>query len=89
MIIYQDEAHVLHADYYDSEGHVIRYVGVTVGSNAVVFTSEPASSSPRFRLSYHFSGDGILTGTFEIAAPNQPNSFTPYLSWSARKEAVT
>src|SRR5262244_1588463 len=42
------------ADYWDSEGHVIRY-GVTVDAGkSIVFLSEGAG--PRYRLTYSFTG---------------------------------
>jgi hypothetical protein len=85
MVIYQ-EARMLRADYYDNEGHVIRYSGKIPGVNSVVFTSEPAASNPVFRLSYQLSVDGELKGLFEIAPPDTPDTFAPYLSWSAVKE---
>jgi hypothetical protein len=86
MLIYWEEALGLRADYYDSEGHVIRYAGQVVGLHEVVFTSEPTDSGPGFRLSYQLQNDGTLHGAFEIAARNQPGVFAPYLSWSARRE---
>jgi len=85
MIIYCDDAQKLLADYYDSEGHVIHYVGQVNGENKVVFTSLPMAASPRFRLSYHLDDERRLIGTFETASPVEPNVFTPYLSWSAVK----
>ena len=87
MVIYQ-EAQALRADYYDSEGHVIRYSATVPESHSVIFTSEPAASNPVFRLSYQLNSDGELKGSFEIAMPNAPDTFTPYLSWSAVKDIV-
>ena len=86
MIVYQDETLGLRADYFDSEGHVIRYALQGIRPNEVVFTSEPTDSAPGYRLRYLLQSDGILAGTFEIAQPNQPDTFTLYLSWTARKE---
>ena len=85
MIIYLDAEQGLHADYYDSEGHVIRYNGKITGKNQVVFSNLPTASSPGFRLSYNLDQDGRLNGSFEVAQPNQPDSFTPYLAWLATK----
>jgi hypothetical protein len=85
MVIYEDEGQNLRADYYDSEGHVIRYSGEVIETNKVIFTSASTNSSPRFRLSYLLDEDGSLIGSFEMALPNQPDQFTPYLSWSAIK----
>jgi len=85
MIIYQDEDKALRADYYDSEGHIIRYIGQINGNNRVIFSSPPTTINPGFRLVYSLDQDGKLKGSFEIAQPNQPASFSPYLVWSAIK----
>src|SRR5262249_48734369 len=86
MLIVYSENGSLKADYFDSEGHVIRYAGVTNGANtAVVFTSEPNAREPRYRLTYRAGADGILNGSFEVAPPGSPEAFTPYLSWKARR----
>lgn len=85
MVIYLDEEAGVRADYCDSEGHVIRYTGQIPGKDSVVFSSLPTASTPGFRLSYHLDHDGRLNGSFEVAPPNQPDSFMPYLAWSAVK----
>jgi hypothetical protein len=85
MVIYRDESRILRADYFDSEGHVIRYIGETTGANRVDFTTELSSSGPRYRLSYRLDDSGEIYGSFEIAPPNQPDGFMPYLTWIAIK----
>ncbi|MGE5377293.1 MAG: hypothetical protein ACM3XO_19730 [Bacteroidota bacterium] len=85
MVIYRDEEENLLADYYDSEGHVIHYAGQAGEPGRVIFTSLPAGPGPRFRIGYRLEQDGTLTGTFETASPAQPESFLPYLAWSAVK----
>jgi hypothetical protein len=72
------------ADYYDSEGHVIRYAVQTPDANQAVFTSDATAGAPRFRLTYKLEGS-VLKGTFEIAGPDAPDAFKPYLSWESRK----
>lgn len=74
MAIYA-EGGALKADYWDSEGHVIRYA-VEASASAVVFTSLPGPG-PRFRLSYRLGADGMLVLDFEIAPPGK--DFSPYL----------
>ena len=88
MVLYMDGAQTLRADYYDSEGHVIRYTGEISGTGQVAFTSEPTPDGPGFRLAYRSDADGMLTGTFEIALPQQSGKYAPYLSWTARKLEV-
>lgn len=84
MVIYI-ESGTVHADYFDSEGHVIRYV-TTVTPDAVAFVSVANPSEPRYRLTYRRGpGADTLTGAFEVAPPGRPDAFAPYLSWRARK----
>jgi hypothetical protein len=84
MAIYS-EGGSLKADYFDNEGHVIRYSVQPRDGNRVVFVSDVKPSEPRYRLSYSIGADDILTGTFEIAATGSGDAFKPYLSWRARR----
>jgi hypothetical protein len=83
MVIYVD-AGVVKADYFDNEGHVIRYVA-TGRPGEVVFLSEIKPAEPRYRLSYTRVSATTLNGTFDVAPPGKPEAFASYLSWSARK----
>jgi hypothetical protein len=83
MVIYV-EAGIVKADYFDSESHVIRYVG-SAQPGEVVFVSEARPSEPRYRLTYTRASATTLNGKFEVAPPGRPDSFSPYLSWTARK----
>jgi hypothetical protein len=69
MIIYADGT-ALKADYFDNEGHVIRYVGQTRSAREVAFVSEPSASEPRYRLTYTLGADNTLGGQFEVAPPD-------------------
>jgi hypothetical protein len=73
--------------YFDSEGHVIRYL-VTVSSDqkTIEFLSEVLPSSPRYRLSYVKTGSDTLTIKFEIAPPGKPDSFSTYIEAKARRK---
>lgn len=84
MIIHPtDETNDFSADYFDTEGHVIRYrVQPNAPSGTVIFMSEPAVNSPRFRLGYKKIASG-LEGNFEIASPGKPEDFKLYLQWTA------
>jgi len=84
LLIYSENGS-LKADYFDSEGHVIRYAVQPRQPNAVVFLSDPGPREPRYRLTYTVASDGVLIGSFEIAPPGSPESFKPYLSWKARR----
>jgi hypothetical protein len=87
MTIYSEDG-TLKADYFDNEGHVIRYSVQPRDGNRVVFVSEAKASEPRYRLSYSIGADGVLLGTFEIAAPGSGDAFKPYLSWRARRRVI-
>lgn len=84
LVIYSERGS-LRADYFDSEGHVIRYGVRPQNANVIVFVSDPSPSEPRYRLTYTAAADGVLLGSFEIASPAAPETFNPYLSWKARK----
>ncbi len=83
MVIYVD-AGIVKADYFDDEGHVIRYVA-EARPGEVVFLSEIKASEPRYRLTYAQGSSTRLNGTFDVAPPGKPDAFAPYLSWTARK----
>jgi hypothetical protein len=83
MVIYV-EGDAVKADYFDNEGHVIRYV-VEPRPGAVVFLSDVRPGEPRYRLTYTRADDGTIAGGFEIAPPGKPDAFAAYLSWRARK----
>jgi len=84
MVVYAENG-ALKADYFDSEGHVIRYVARTAPQR-VAFVSDPDPKGPRYRLTYEIGADRVLNGSFEIAMPNAPDAFKPYLSWKARRQ---
>jgi hypothetical protein len=87
MVIYVNEADQLRADYFDSEGHVIRYTSITTAANQITFVSERSATGLNYRLAYQLDDTGILHGTFEVAPPHQPDLFNLYLTWSARRVA--
>jgi hypothetical protein len=84
MVIAPDGAS-LRADYFDSEGHVIRYVVESPRAGEVVFVSASQPGEPRYRLRYSANPDGTLTGRFDVAPPGKPESFKAFLTWSARR----
>jgi len=84
MVIYSENGSIK-AEYFDNEGHVIRYAVRSDRPDHAVFVSEPSARDPQFRLTYALASDGVLAGSFEIAAPGSPGAFKPYLSWKARR----
>jgi len=85
MIIYVEADSLVKADYFDSEGHVIRYVVNTSADGEVIFLSEFYPTTSRFRLAYKLTPDRILHGKFDVAPPGKPEEFSPYLDWTSRK----
>jgi len=77
------------AEYFDNEGHVIRYaIAISKDASTVTFLSDKAAPGPRFRITYHENSANSLTGTFEIAPRDKPNGFTKYLEWTAEKQVT-
>jgi hypothetical protein len=72
------------ADYYDNEGHVIRYA-VSAEAGKLVCLSEPSANAPRFRFTYTIDSPQTLKLKFEIAPPGKPDAFSTYIEASARR----
>ena len=87
MVIYATEGAGVRADYYDSEGHVIRYSVTSAAPGEATFLSDVVAGAPRFRLNYKLGADNLLKGEFAIAPPGKPEAFAPYLAWESRKVA--
>jgi len=85
MVIYAGAAGAVRADYWDSEGHIIRYAVQTTAAGRAVFVSDAVSGEPRYRLTYEIDSSGTLKGEFAIAPPGTPEVFKPYLNWTSRK----
>jgi hypothetical protein len=83
MTIYV-EGKVVKADYFDNEGHVIRYLVQSTPGEAV-FLSEVRPGEPRYRLTYTRVSATTIKGRFDVAPPGRPDQFAAYLSWNARK----
>jgi hypothetical protein len=83
LLVLWAESGAVKADYWDNEGHVIRY-DVATSPGRAVLTSAPGPG-PRFRLVYAEREPGLVDVSFEIAPPGKPDAFAPYLSGRARK----
>ena len=87
LIIYADESsRRFRGDYFDNEGHVIRYTAeFSPDGKTLTLVSDPAPSQPAFRLIYTMPDATALHIKFEIAPPNAPENFKVYVEGSARK----
>jgi hypothetical protein len=89
MIVYREPSSgPTKAIYFDSEGHVIRYM-VTVNESAktAIFLSEPQPGAPSYRLTYTGKGADEVGIKFEIAPPDKPDQFQSYIEASAKRTA--
>jgi hypothetical protein len=85
MVFFKDGA-ATRADYYDNEGHVIRYAVTVQDPGTFVFVSDPREGQPRFRLSQAIGSTGSMAIRFEVAPPNAPSEFKPYITASAHRK---
>jgi hypothetical protein len=84
MVVYADGA-ALKADYFDNEGHVIRYDVASKRDREAVFLCAPTAKEPGYRLSYVLMPEGLLKGQFDVSPPGDRDAFKIYLSWTARR----
>lgn len=87
MIIYREPgAGKARADYFDNEGHVIRYTAdISRDRKTSNLRSDPQPSQPVFRLTYNIGDNGRLGIKFEIAPPTAPEEFKVYVGGSAHE----
>jgi hypothetical protein len=83
MVLFKDGTGT-RADYYDNEGHVIRYAVSVPTARTFVFLSDAKEGQPRFRLTQAIDTAGAMSIKFEVAPPNA-NDFKPYITASAHK----
>ena len=84
MVVYVDTDSTIKADYFDNEGHVIRYSVQSPAQGEAVFLSLSSPAAPRYRLTYSLTSSGTLDGKFEIAPPGGAENFATYLTWSSK-----
>ena len=85
MVIYRD-GDATKADYWDNEGHVIRYVATVDKGKSFTFVSDAVAGRPRFRLTYLVVSPKALSLRFEIATPNAPEQFKPYIQATVHRK---
>jgi hypothetical protein len=75
--------------YVDNEGHVIQYAATwSPDFKVLTFLSDAVPGAPRFRLTYQFQSASEVSITFEIASPDSPAAFKPYVTGRARRTAA-
>jgi hypothetical protein len=84
MVVFAEDGR-LRAEYWDNEGHLIRYDIQAPRRDTLVFLSDAQPSAPRFRLTYTRAGPDTLALSFEIAPP-RATEFRPYISARLRRE---
>jgi hypothetical protein len=82
-VVYR-EGSALRADYYDNEGHIIRYRVSSPAAGVAEFLSEAAEVAPRYRLTYRKTGAESVGIQFEVAPPGKP--FATYIQATARRK---
>lgn len=86
MVIYRQpgETRFL-ADYFDNEGHVIRYcVSFPQAGTTAVFESEPSEKGPKFRLVYLAGKGGTMEVEFLVAPPG--GEFKSYVKGTMKRQ---
>ena len=80
MVLWRDGS-ATRGEYWDTEGHFIRYVvSVDAGSKTFTFVSDVIQGQPRYRLTYIVSSPSALSLKFEIAPPDAPEQYKPYIT---------
>lgn len=85
MIIWAEPGGRVRADYWDNEGHVIRYTATSDGKTAT-FVSDEAPQQPRYRLTYTQTAPDHVTVKFEIAPPGKAEQFQMYVQGKTRRK---
>ncbi|HVO82642.1 MAG TPA: hypothetical protein VMT28_18075 [Terriglobales bacterium] len=86
LTILYPENGAIKADFFDSEGHVIHYTATaSPDGKTLMWLSEAAPGTPRYRFTYRKTGADTLSLKFEIAPPEKPEAFATYITASARR----
>lgn len=85
MILYNDARGGRHADYWDSEGHVIHYaVAVANDGCTITFESPRSSNDPAYKLTYTLTSANDVSIRFQIAPTGK--DFGNYIDASAKRK---
>jgi hypothetical protein len=90
LVAYREDGKPIQAMYFDNEGHVIRYTAeLSPDSRLLTLISDPAPSSPRFRLTYRKQESDSVRVAFAIAPPGKPDAFKTYVEGTAHRKKRT
>lgn len=84
MIIYWQAASP-RAIYIDNEKHIINY-NIELKEKELVFTSEIVNGTPQFKMTYVKLDQNNMNLKFDIAPPNTPGKFMPYISAEMKRK---
>jgi len=87
MILYRETASTpVEAVFFDSEGHVIRYVlRVSPAHDRFEFVSGGETPGPRYRLTYARIDENRASVSFDVAPPGSPDAFRTYVQGNVRR----
>ncbi len=85
MVVYDDASKSHRADYWDNEGHVIRYAMTTSADGCTVtFESPKSASDAAYKLTYTIQSPDEVAIAFQIAPPGK--DFGSYIKASATRK---
>lgn len=74
------------ADYWDNEGHLIRYTAGVMADGTIQFVSAQQPGQPAFRITYIKASTDEIRIRFEIAPPDKPGEFKVYAEGAAKRQ---
>ncbi len=85
MVLYNDSTGARRADYWDNEGHVIRYaVTTSTDGCTITFQSPTSANDAAYKLTYTFKSPDEVSIAFQVALPGR--DFGNYVTASARRK---
>jgi hypothetical protein len=85
MVLYNDADGVRRADYWDNEGHVIRYTLHSSDDECMItFESPKSANEPAYKLVYTFKSPDELEIAFQVAPAGK--DFGDYIRASAKRK---
>lgn len=87
LVFHSPAGHEAAADYWDNEGHVVRYAATwSADGKVLTLVSDRTGGGPRYRLVYTIPAPERATVTFEIAPPGS-DTFRTYVGGALKRVA--